>query len=1817
MKTAILSILLVLATGGAAFAQQDVDHDGDGFTPLSGDCNDADNTVYPGAPELCDGKDNDCNTFIDDAPDVDGDGFNVCQNDCNDANPAINPNATEVCDGVDNDCDNLTDERNAAGDPLTRSCYTGPGGTQGVGLCHSGTETCTNGAYGGACVGQVLPATEVCDTQDNDCDAQTDEGFDQDNDGVSSCAGDCDDNDPNRYPGRTEICDGQDNDCDAFVDERNTAGDPIQRSCYTGPAGTQGVGLCTAGTELCNAPGGWSGICTGQTLPTPEQCDALDHDCDGNPSNGLLDSDSDGVPDCNDCAPNDPNAYPGHPEVCDGIDNDCDTLVDERNAAGDPLQRTCYSGPAGTANVGICRRGTQVCASGSYGACVGEVLPQTEICDGLNNDCDGQTDEGFDQDNDGVTTCAGDCDDNDPNNRPGNAEICDGQDNDCDGVVDENFDSDGDGYTTCGGDCNDGDNSIYPGAPEACNGVDDDCDGQIDEDFPDVDNDGYHTCGPNPDCDDNAATVHPGAPETCNGVDDDCDGATDERSDGQPLRRSCYEGPTGTNGVGICRSGQQQCLGGTFNTPCTGQVVPASSEACDQRDDDCDGQVDEDFDQDHDGFVTCGPNPDCNDAAPGVHPGATEVCDGQDNDCDGATDENNQGQPLTQACYSGPAGTEGVGLCVGGRQACQGASGFGGPCQGEVVPAATDDCNALDDDCDGEVDEGFDGDNDGYTTCGGDCDDTNAAVKPGALELCNGVDDDCDGTVDGTETACYEGPVGTATVGACRAGHAVCVNGQPSGACMDQVLPVPETCDLVDNDCDGAVDEGFDADNDGVSSCAGDCDDNNPHIAPGLAERCDCADNDCNGQVDELSLAGGICDYGACHDFDGDGFTNCDGDCNDFDASARPDAPELCPDGVDNDCDGLVDEDVDGDLDGYTTCEGDCDDRFAVINPGAPELCDAFDNDCDGEVDEGFDADGDFATVCAGDCDDNDPMRSPFRREICGNGVDDDCDGRVDPDDDLDGDGYTVCGGDCNDHNAAVHPGAVEVCDGHDNDCNNRVDEGFDVDGDTFATCFGDCDDSNPAIGPFAREVVDGLDNDCDGLIDEGDEDADNDGFTYLCGDCDDANPAINPHAEDVCDGVDNDCDGRIDRDPRGASTCMSCNDVDDDGIADCEGDCDDHDPEVFPGRVEVCDGKDNDCDGEVDLDPVTRVNLCGVVDAGPVTPDAGFADGGLEGPDAGQADAGVVADAGGLDGEPQVEFSCGCSTAGEGGGHPGWFLALLAVPLLRRRRGALLVAMLALLLSGCTRLSGGAQDAGEDASVEVDAGDDAGEVDAGFLDAGPPEDAGPLDSGPLNEGPCRLSTPDPVALLTVGEGRYMLAAHRRLTTRALAAAEAVLLDEDALGVRGWAASVALDPSVDVNDLRAAEAALSVILERPLTQGVPGVIGQALRQDERLRQVFRNEAYPAVRVVRRVTMTNDVLISRVRDGLLAEAARVPLGNLGGLPRPQGEALTREFLLAAYAHVVPGDRRATVVITLVDEGSELEAEPLMNDLSNGTHVAEVNSEVKLECETLSADGPRVDFLWVVDNSASMQEEQQALAAAADQFFAALANSRFDFRVGVVTTDGEVLRGGDFTTDLSVFRERVQVGINGNGREEGLEYAVRAIERARTATAAEARLRDDALPVVIFYSDEDSTNLRSVEQYTDDLTAAGVLAFAIVGPRPRGCIAVGRGAANVGESYLQVVEALGGVAASICTENLDEPLVELLVAAAANASDTRLSWGPISGTIELSHPAGLVPRSRMSGFDYVPSTNGLVFFGNAAPPVGAEFRAAYLRLAPFQP
>ncbi|MCO4771843.1 MAG: choice-of-anchor D domain-containing protein [Deltaproteobacteria bacterium] len=145
-----------------------------------------------------------------------------------------------------------------------------------------------------------------------------------------------------------------------------------------------------------------------------------------------------------------------------------------------------------------------------------------------------------DGDGDGYSPADGDCNDGNGAMFPGNTELCDGLDNDCDGaLLPDETDEDNDGFAQCDGDCNDTDGNIYPGAPEACDGEDSDCDG-TNADFDDADLDTFTPC--QGDCDDSEATAFPGNAEVCDGIDNDCTGVVDDLDNDGDGHSPCASG---------------------------------------------------------------------------------------------------------------------------------------------------------------------------------------------------------------------------------------------------------------------------------------------------------------------------------------------------------------------------------------------------------------------------------------------------------------------------------------------------------------------------------------------------------------------------------------------------------------------------------------------------------------------------------------------------------------------------------------------------------------------------------------------------------------------------------------------------------------------------------------------------------------------------------------------------------------------------------------------------------------------------------------------------------------------------------------------------------------------------------------------------------------------------------------------------------------------------------------------------------------------------------------------------------------------------
>jgi len=429
-----------------------------------------------------------------------------------------------------------------------------------------------------------------------------------------------------------------------------------------------------------------------------------------------------------------------------------------------------------------------------------------------------------------------------------------------------------------------------------------------------------------------------------------------------------------------------------------------------------------------------------------------------------------------------------------------------------------------------------------------------------------------------------------------------------------------------------------DGDGDGYTSDV-DCNDNNAEVHPDAVEVCNSIDDDCDSVVD--NNAGDTWYLDADSDGYGDagsstqacdqpsGYVSNDTDCNDADDRYHPGATEDdCSDPNDYNCDGSVGY-TDADKDGFPACQ-DCDDSSGAVNPSAEEVCNGIDDDCDGLVDAQDDSVTGAATWYIDY--DGDSYGSDRFTELA-------CDQP---------DGFVANADDCDDQRATSYPGAPELCDGYDNDCNDIVDDNAgdistyyaDIDGDgygdaaapldacaapeNYVTNSSDCDDTNAAVNPAADEVCNGIDDDCDSLIDDadpnallssadvwyGDDDGDGfgnysalvlscdppDGYVAVAGDCNDGNAAVNPDATETCDGIDNNCVDGVDEatatdaatwytdadgDGYGVETSTTVACTQPIGYSDLFGDCADDDDTVFPAAAEICnDGIDNNCDG-------------------------------------------------------------------------------------------------------------------------------------------------------------------------------------------------------------------------------------------------------------------------------------------------------------------------------------------------------------------------------------------------------------------------------------------------------------------------------------------------------------------------------------------------------------------------------------------------------------------------------------------------------------
>jgi hypothetical protein len=707
------------------------DFDGDGFTVAEGDCDDEDDTRNPDTVWYADADSDgfgaaEATLAQCEAPD----GYVAVTGDCDDASASVHEGAEEVCDGADQDCDGVEDD-----------------GTPGYTFYADGDQDT---------FGDLATAVTACDVPT----------------GYVTDSTDCDDLDDAVFPGATELCNGYDDDCDDQIDS-----DATDLVTWYQDGDNDGWGT-SASIEACDQPSGYasaSGDCDDTDdayrpdAPETDCADPNDYNCDG--SSGYADKDSDGFAACEECDDDDAAVNPDAAEACNGYDDDCDASVDEGAAVGSPSwyfdgDRDGY-GDDTTATV-------QCDAPSSYHVTVGgdcddsdkdyhPAAVETDCSDPNDYDCDGVT-IWSDDDSDGWAECL-ECDDENAGANPDATEMCDGFDNDCDGNTDEAtaadaptwyHDADGDGwgvatttrvqcsapsgYVSVSGDCDDTDTAFHPTAPETdcADPSDYNCDGTVG--YADTDGDGFAACE---ECDDTNGAISPDALEECDSVDNDCDGTVDEDD--------AIDAPTwyvdgDIDGYGATSATKVQCA-----KP-TGYVASST---------------------------------DCDDASDSINPGASEVCDvsNTDEDCDGKADDTDTGGAVGKITTYADADSDGYGSSAdAGTGYCELPSGRVtnkldcNDGSATINPSVPEKCDAAntDEDCDGKADDAdtsptgrtswyTDGDGDRFGAGAGtlacdspsgrvgdntDCDDADEFAYPDAPETCDTIDNDCDSSVD-------------------------------------------------------------------------------------------------------------------------------------------------------------------------------------------------------------------------------------------------------------------------------------------------------------------------------------------------------------------------------------------------------------------------------------------------------------------------------------------------------------------------------------------------------------------------------------------------------------------------------------------------------------------------------------------------------------------------------------------------------------------------------------------------------------------------------------------------------------------------------------------------------------------------------------------------------------------------------------------------------------------------------------------------------------------------------------------------------------
>lgn len=447
--------------------------------------------------------------------------------------------------------------------------------------------------------------------------------------------------------------------------------------------------------------------------------------------------------------------------------------------------------------------------------------------------------------------------------------------------------------------------------------------------------------------------------------------------------------------------------------------------------------------------------------------------------------------------------------------------------------------------------------------------------------------------------------------------------------------------------------------------------------------------------------------------------------------------------------------------------------------------------------------------------------------------------------------------------------------------------------------------------------------------------------------------------------------------------------------------------------------------------------------------------------------------------------------------------------------------------------------------------------------------------------------------------------------------------------------------------------AFGFVISKVPDPGASNAQDQAQSEIQRLARIVQTSAWSVKRLrnwdgSRAATgeysfSTDPMTTSEARDFIAGRLMNIDSERPSGSPEPAGLTGTTWTL---QFHVT---RRTDVRVTLAgllvpgERADRSDLRELLGDVGGGSAVGQFGDETERRCRELrpQLDSAPVDFLWVVDASESMIDDQEAVAQAAITFFTVLDRSFIDFRVAVVSTN---LRNNEwylvepgFSRSIEDFQSQVRSPPRQFGQpafEFGIDTATNIVERAAGGLATYSTgWRADAKRILIFLTDEDDQAVKDVAEdgwtqcdstvfpgledcdivsdFIQVLLDNDVTAYAITGDLPSGCSSFGGPgfSEEAGAAYIRAAFDSGGYFASICADDLGSAVEGVIRSTFSALTEYGLPDQPITATMRVVRNGALVPRSNEDGWEFDAVTNRIVFYGDARPGLGDELAVGY--------